>query len=680
MKHTIYKRLPLAVAVLGVLASQAALAHTDNESVVKLDKLSVTVDRQGTKVKTNVVNLKEKDESTATDLRGLLKDEPSIDFGSGNGTSQYITIRGMGQNSIDVKVDDAYSDSQILYHQGRHMLDPSLVKIVSVQKGAGSASAGIGATNGAIVAKTLDAHDLLTDDKNYGFKLNAGYSSNNEHSYGVSAFGKHDNFDLLLVGNRVVQGDYQAGGGYKSPVDGGNKVRYQALDKVSYLAKAGVNLGDHRFVLSHLKEENKGVRNIREEFDWYDKQDPKYRKISTQTTNLEWNAKNLGFVDEAKANAYVMDSTRISADDTQSGYAGKLAGQNRTQTKAKGVNFNFDSQVNDNVLLKYGVNYRYQTAIPNKLETGIVNQEKTDSAIYVEAIADIGHDITATTGLRYDNFKFKAMQGKQVSDGSLNPSIGLIWQATPTLSFNTNHSYATRSPRFYDALTAHGRRAIVGVADGIKAERAKNTEIGFNYKLGSFFANGSYYWQDIDNLLNSASGCKHKDASATPTECIIQNSGYAKNQGYELNAGYQHQGLTARLGVSESSPKFYSKDKKLKFDSRDYAARLGRTWTANVSYRFNTPALEVGLRHRLTEKALGQSAWVGTSSDTVVKDPKGYQVTDIYANWKPYDDKLNVNFAVNNVANTLYKPHLNNDNRALPAVGREFRVGVNFTY
>lgn len=40
----------------------------------------------------------------------------------------------MGQNSIDVKVDNTYSDSQILYHQGRHMLDPALVGTVTVQK------------------------------------------------------------------------------------------------------------------------------------------------------------------------------------------------------------------------------------------------------------------------------------------------------------------------------------------------------------------------------------------------------------------------------------------------------------------------------------------------------------------------------------------------------------------
>ena len=62
------------------------------------------------------------------------------------------------------------------------MLDPALVKVVAVQKGTGSASAGIGATSGAIVAETVEAKDLLREGQNVGFKVNAGISSNKGYS------------------------------------------------------------------------------------------------------------------------------------------------------------------------------------------------------------------------------------------------------------------------------------------------------------------------------------------------------------------------------------------------------------------------------------------------------------------------------------------------------------------
>ena len=198
--------------VLAVLISNAfivpAWANTETQTA-ELEEVTVTGDRQGMKIQTNVVTMHEMDESTETDLRGLLEKEPAIDFGGGNGTSQFLTIRGMGQNSVDIKVDNAYSDSQILYHQGRFIVDPALLKSVSVQKGAGSASAGIGATNGAIIAKTVDGLDLLKGlDKNWGVRLNGGYSSNDGHTYGASVFGKAGNFDGLFSYSRNDENNY----------------------------------------------------------------------------------------------------------------------------------------------------------------------------------------------------------------------------------------------------------------------------------------------------------------------------------------------------------------------------------------------------------------------------------------------------------------------------------------
>lgn len=68
----------------------------------------------------------------------------------------------MGQDQVDVKIDGAYTDAQLFHHQGRFMFDPSLLKRVDVQKGTGSASAGIGATSGAIVAETVSAQKICS--------------------------------------------------------------------------------------------------------------------------------------------------------------------------------------------------------------------------------------------------------------------------------------------------------------------------------------------------------------------------------------------------------------------------------------------------------------------------------------------------------------------------------------
>ena len=678
---------PLFRLSLLSLTLAAGFAHAENEAKdnVVLDIVTVKGDRQGSKIKTNIVTLRQKDESTATDLRELLKEEPAIDFGGGNGSSQFLTLRGMGQNSVDIKVDNASSDSQMLYHQGRFIIDPALVKIVSVQKGAGSASAGIGATNGAIITKTVDAQDLLKGlDKNWGVRLNSGYASNDGVSYGASVFGKAGNFDGLFSYSRNDEKDYEPGKGYTHS-NGGKTVPFSALDKRSYLAKIGANFGDHRLVLSHMNDQHRGIRTVREEFTATDnprltleRQAPTYRETSLSNTNLAWTANNLGFVEKLDANAYLMKNERYSADDSKNGYAGNLPGPNTTVIETKGANFNLDSRIGEKTLIKYGVNYRHQEIKPPVFfSSALSNPKKSDAGIYAEAIHDIG-DFTLTGGLRYDHFDIKTHDGKSVSDGTVNPSFGVIWQPHEYWSFSASHNYASRSPRLYDALRQHGRRnAITSIADGTKAERARNTEIGFNYNNGNFAANGSYFWQKIKDAV--AGPQQRHDAAGNPIAGVreIVNAGYIKNQGYELGASYRTGGLMAKVGVSHSKPRIYdTHPENLLSANPEFAVQTGRTWTTSLSYRFQNPDLEIGWRGRYLQKASGS---------VLVRDKgevkrKGYGVNDVFANWKPLGkDTLNVNFAVNNVFNKFYYPH-SQRGETLPGIGRDVRLGVNYRF
>lgn len=699
------------------LTLAAGFAHAAGNANVALDTVTVKGDRQGSKIRTNIVTLQQKDESTATDMRELLKEEPSIDFGGGNGTSQHMTLRGMGQNSVDIKVDNAYSDSQILYHQGRFIVDPALVKVVSVQKGAGSASAGIGATNGAIIAKTVDAQDLLKGlDKNWGVRLNSGFASNEGVSYGASVFGKEGNFDGLFSYNRNDEKDYEAGKGYTNQY-GANKVLKSGLDKRSYLAKIGATFDDHRIVLSHMQDQHRGERFIREEFGWQTfirpdgrKADntPVYRETTQSNTNLEYTGKNLGFVEKLNANAYVLEKKRYSADDKGNGYAGGVEGPNHTRITTRGMNFNFDSRLAEQTLLKYGINYRHQEIKPQAFLNGefsikdkdnateedkkknrenekiakayrLTNPTKTDAGVYVEAIHDIG-DFTLTGGLRYDRFKVKTHDGKTVSSSSLNPSFGVIWQPHEHWSFSASHNYASRSPRLYDALQTHGKRGIISIADGTKAERARNTEIGFNYNDGTFAANGSYFWQTIKDALANP---QNRHDSVAVREAV--NAGYIKNHGYELGASYRTGGLTAKVGVSHSKPRFYDTHKdKLLSANPEFGAQVGRTWTASLAYRFQNPNLEIGWRGRYVQKAVGSILAAGQKDhkgnlENVVR--QGFGVNDVFANWKPLGkDTLNVNLSVNNVFNKFYYPHSQRWTNTLPGVGRDVRLGVNYKF
>lgn len=243
------KNTPLSVAVLTALSS---FAYANTADSVKLDVVQVVSENAGAKSKTNVVTLKDLQKSTNEDLRGVLSAEPAINFGGGNGgTSQWVTIRGMGQDQIDFKVDNTSSDTPVFHHQSRFMLDPSLIKRIDVRKGAGSASAGIGVTSGSIEATTVDAKDLLEEGQEFGFKLNAGVSSNKGHSQGATVYGKAGVVDALLSGNWQTLENYKGGKGYSNK-DGSDVVKNSALGQRGLLAKFGVDITENqRVVLSH---------------------------------------------------------------------------------------------------------------------------------------------------------------------------------------------------------------------------------------------------------------------------------------------------------------------------------------------------------------------------------------------------------------------------------------------
>lgn len=674
-QHFKFRLTLLSLALAGGFAHAA-----DVQENVELQTVEVKGDRQGSKVKTNVVTLREKQENTATDLRGLLFEEPAIDFGGGTGAAQFLTIRGMGQNSVDIKIDNAYSDSQILYHQGRFIIDPSLIKIVSVQKGAGSASAGIGATNGAIVTKTVDALDFLKDsERDYGARVSAGYSSNDGHNYGVTLFGKAGNFDGLVSYNKTDEKDYKPGNGY-TYINGGDKVPYSAMKDTAYLAKLGATFDNHRFVLSHFKDKQAGVRTVREEFIVADgrlspaRQAPAYRETSLSNTNLEWTASNLGFIQNLTANTYWMETERYSADDSGCGYCGSVAGPTTTKIKTRGSNINLDIPLGDNTLLKYGINYRHQKIDPHRITAANYTNapEKTDVGTYLEAIHDIGK-FTLTGGLRYDYFKAKANDGVKASDSNLNPSVGVIYQATPNLSLSANHNYATRSPRLYDALLVGQRR--VSFHEGLNAERARNTEIGFNYRNGGFALNGTYFWQKVKDLIVNPQQRHDANGNIIAGQSEAVNDGYSKNRGYEVDVSYRYNGWTARAGVAESKPQFHLNTTTEV--NPEFAIPVGRTWTTSLAYRFNRPNLELGWRGRYIQR----------SKETVVagatlRERPGFGVHDVFLNWKPINkDTFNVNFSVNNVFNKFYYPH---SQRAAvttwPGVGRDFRLGINYQF
>lgn len=708
------QHLSLSLLALA-LSSSFAYAGTQN---AELDTVRV----QGSGVSaTQRVHTKNMDESTATSMKDVLFSEPAVSFGGGNATSQWVTIRGMGQDQIDVKVDDTYSDTQIFHHNGRFLFDPALVKVIGVQKGTGSASAGIGATSGAILAETVDAKDLLREGQQFGFKANAGISSNKGNNKGVSVYGRSGGWDALFSGSFSDKQDYRPGKGYRG-MDGSNTVHHSELGQRGLLGKISYQFNDdHRLIFSHRQEKTYGTRALREEFDFAQQcrtqgrngpviyrpdgscepntgnNDPRYRTLTHDTTNLEYRGENLGFISKIKANVYFKHNKRVenraypktgTAAEPDSKILrlepGRGEGPLNADIRTIGANLNLDSRIADKHTLKYGINWRKQESRPSNRElwsntaqregrrtvqrlAGYTsNEEKTDVGIYLEGIWN-AEPLTLTTGLRYDRFNIAFSDGKKTDGHNINPSLGLVYDITPALSVNSSLNYASRSPRLGEAALSGNR--ITHAAANLKAEKSRNAEIGIQYRPSDAFSlNASLFNQKIKDIQAVSDGIYH-------------NGGTLKNSGYEFGTAYRLRGLTARAGMSYNKPKLDGAT----LDSVVTAIPVGRTWTASLAYRFDKPNLEIGWRGRYVQSSrYVVSETRGGGANVTPTKRAGYGVNDIYANWKPTGkDDLNINFAVNNIADKYYKPHSQRDSgrgSSLPETGRDFRLGINYTF
>lgn len=612
----------------------------------------------------------------------------------GTGVSQFYSIRGVGEDRINLNVDGASQSTKIFHHQSRFQLDPALVKNIDVQKGTGAASAGIGAVAGTIKVTTVDAKDLLVNNKPFGFRVGTGFSSNKGGFGNVAAYMYQKGFDALVVADFLHNGNYKDG---KGIVNEGSQ-----LDQRGYLAKIGYDFNaNHGVRLSYRQEYQKGTRNNKAEFRTETYKGFPGTAQKEETINFEYKGRNLGAIDSIDANVFQINThdykpPKGAEDGKQANNVLELS-----TTKAMGANINLNSLIFNRHTLKYGVNWRYETSKPSDKGAWLkildlynrANEKKTDTGVYIEGIWDFA-PITLTTGLRYDYFKFHAASKQSASKGQLNPSLGVIWDVNNNLSLIGTLNQASRSPRLNEALLANERAGAAADLDPhLKAETARRAEIGFKWHDDHFNISGSVFHQDIKDLIVYRWAEIQNAPPKVKNRGLIYNHGHLKTNGYEFDASYRYQGLTARLGMSYVKPRlsgydniYYGQSKVLanNHESSYYFWNTGRQWLTGLSYHFDQPNLELGWRGRYVQSVgfTDSARKVGN----IHGKKAGYGVHDIYVNWKPLNnDTLNVNFAVNNIGNKAYRSHSQRFPDGVGRIpyyerGREFTAGVNYRF
>lgn len=190
-------------------------------------------------------------------IQDVFRGEPSVKVGSSLPMSQKVYVNGIEETNLAVSIDGSRQNNKVFHHNATTLIDPTLLKAVSVDEGVAPADAGPGALAGSIKYETKDVSDFLADGDVFGGFVNSSYNSNGGvFSTGLSAYGKQDGFEYLGYFNFGRGSEFSAGNG--DTVLGTSTHFLSGIGKVAYEFESG-----DRVELSHEEIRDEAPRPFR---------------------------------------------------------------------------------------------------------------------------------------------------------------------------------------------------------------------------------------------------------------------------------------------------------------------------------------------------------------------------------------------------------------------------------
>lgn len=122
------------------------------------------------------------------DNKDLVRYTPDVGLSDSGRHQKGFAMRGVEGNRVGISIDGVSlpdSEENSLYarygnfNSSRLAIDPELVRQIDIVKGADSFNTGSGALGGGVNYKTLEARDILNDERKFGGVVKSGYSSRN---------------------------------------------------------------------------------------------------------------------------------------------------------------------------------------------------------------------------------------------------------------------------------------------------------------------------------------------------------------------------------------------------------------------------------------------------------------------------------------------------------------------
>ena len=202
------------------------------------------------------ITAKDLERKNPATIQDVFRDEPSVKVGSSLPMSQKVYVHGIEETNLAISIDGSRQNNKVFHHNATTLIDPTLLKAVSVDEGVAPADAGPGALAGSIKYETKDVSDFL-DGNGFGGFLNSSYNSNGGiFTNGLAGYGKQDGLEFLGYFNLGRGSEFSAGNG--AEVLGTSTHFLSGIGKVAYEFESG-----DRIEISHEKINDDAARPFR---------------------------------------------------------------------------------------------------------------------------------------------------------------------------------------------------------------------------------------------------------------------------------------------------------------------------------------------------------------------------------------------------------------------------------
>lgn len=615
-------------------------------------------------------------------------------------SGQSISVRGLEGEGVLILFDGA-RQSFVSGHDGRAFIDPSLLQAVEVIRGPGSALYGSGALGGVIAFRTVDAEDFLAQGEIYGAELGFGYQHvNDELSTTGTVFGRTPDgrFDGLASLTYRDSSDIELGSGLTLPADD---------EILSGLVKGTVALADDLTVTaSYLRfrldgsdpnnpQGNNPVADDNRLVDRHSENDTVQARIEYAPRNNRWI--DLALVPfftrtsveepEAETDRFLVrevDTVGVSIDNRSRFTIGDII----EMTVTVGTEYYRDEQQGEDSDTGSGV----RGGVPNA-ETSVM-AAFIQNDIRVSDLGPIPGTLTLIPALRYDNYSSESDDQRDVDEDAVSPRVGVSYEPVPWMSLFANYAEGFRAPSFDELystgthfsipnLSFPGRpvfvnNSFVGNPD-LEPERSETVEVGLGLNSNNLVfdhdrvsARGSYYWSDVENLIDLdvsiPAGC-----FGAPFPPCGSGAAFGNTSTYRNVANAELEGF--ELAIDYDSPRIYALASFATIDGED--ADTGDPIGVLFPNRFYT---DFGVKIPEVDARLGSRITVAadfTDVDTAQEERDGYTTVDLYASWEPFEGPLaglRVDVGVDNLTDEDYAVVA----AGVSESGRNFRAALRY--